>query len=58
MPTSRAQSMRTLNLICVVGGSAYFSRCPLECSGVSTPEEKCIGFPERKYISEAGKKGR
>jgi hypothetical protein len=25
---------------------------------VSTPEEKCIGFPEQKYISEAGKKGR
>jgi hypothetical protein len=29
MPTSRAQSMRTLNLICTVEGSAYFSRCPL-----------------------------
>jgi hypothetical protein len=26
--------------------------------GVSTPEEKCIDFPEQKYISEAGKKGR
>ena len=25
---------------------------------LSTPEEKCIGFPEQKYISEAGKKGR
>ena len=25
---------------------------------VSTPEEKCIDFPEQKYISEAGKKGR
>ena len=25
---------------------------------MSTPEEKCIGFPEQKYISEAGKKGR
>jgi hypothetical protein len=24
---------------------------------LSTPEEKCIGFPEQKYISEAGKKG-
>ena len=23
----------------------------------STPEEKCIGFPEQKYINEAGKKG-
>src|SRR6195256_3766176 len=31
MPTSRAQSMRTLNLICAVKGSAYFSRCPYEC---------------------------
>jgi len=30
MPTSRAQSMRTLNLICAVMGSAYFSRCPSE----------------------------
>ena len=28
MPISRAQSMRTLNLICAVVGSAYFSRCP------------------------------
>jgi hypothetical protein len=28
MPTSRTQSMRTLNLICAVEGSAYFSRCP------------------------------
>jgi hypothetical protein len=27
-------------------------------SSVSTPEEKCIDFPEQKYISEAGKKGR
>jgi len=25
---------------------------------LSTPEEKCIDFPEQKYISEAGKKGR
>ena len=25
---------------------------------MSTPEEKCIGFPEQKCISEAGKKGR
>ena len=25
---SRAQSMRTLNLICAAEGSAYFSRCP------------------------------
>ena len=24
---------------------------------LSTPEEKCIGFPEQKCISEAGKKG-
>ena len=23
---------------------------------VSTPEQKCIGWPEQKYISEAGKK--
>jgi len=30
IPTSRAQSMRTSNLICAVEGSAYFSRCPLE----------------------------
>jgi len=28
MPTSRAQSVRILNLICTVEGSAYFSRCP------------------------------
>jgi hypothetical protein len=28
MPTSRAQSLRTLNLIRAVEGSAYFSRCP------------------------------
>jgi hypothetical protein len=28
MPTSRAQSVRILNLICTVKGSAYFSRCP------------------------------
>jgi hypothetical protein len=28
------------------------------CLRLSTPEEKCIGFPEQKYISEAGKKGR
>ena len=25
---------------------------------VSTPEQKCIGWPEQKYISEAGKKAR
>jgi hypothetical protein len=25
---------------------------------LSTPEEKCIDFPEQKYISKAGKKGR
>ena len=24
--------------------------------GVSTPEQKCIGWPEQKYISDAGKK--
>jgi len=23
---------------------------------VSTPEQKCIGFPERKYIGDADKK--
>ncbi len=23
---------------------------------VSTPEQKCIGFPEQKYINDAGKK--
>ena len=23
---------------------------------MSTPEQKCIGWPEQKYISEAGKK--
>jgi hypothetical protein len=23
---------------------------------LSTPEQKCIGFPERKYINDAGKK--
>jgi hypothetical protein len=31
---------------------------PRLCPELSTPEEKCIGFPEQKYISEAGKKGR
>ena len=25
---------------------------------MSTPEQKCIGWPEQKYISEAGKKAR
>jgi hypothetical protein len=30
----------------------------IEIRAVSTPEEKCIDFPEQKYISEAGKKGR
>jgi hypothetical protein len=25
-------------------------------SGVSTPEQKCIGLPEQKYISDGGKK--
>jgi hypothetical protein len=25
-------------------------------NAVSTPEQKCIGFPERKYINDAGKK--
>ena len=25
---------------------------------LSTPEQKCIGWPEQKYISEAGKKAR
>jgi hypothetical protein len=24
---------------------------------VSTPEQNCIGLPEQKYISDAGKKG-
>jgi hypothetical protein len=24
--------------------------------GVSTPEQKCIGWPEQKYISDADKK--
>ena len=24
--------------------------------GVSTPQQKCIGWPEQKYISDAGKK--
>jgi hypothetical protein len=24
---------------------------------LSTPEQKCIGLPEQKYISDAGKKG-
>src|ERR1700730_13510434 len=33
MPTSRAQSMRTLNLICAVEGSAYFSRRPVIYDG-------------------------
>jgi hypothetical protein len=23
---------------------------------MSTPEQKCIGWPEQKYISDAGKK--
>jgi hypothetical protein len=25
-------------------------------SAVSTPQQKCIGWPEQKYISDAGKK--
>jgi hypothetical protein len=25
-------------------------------NGVSTPGQKCIGWPEQKYISDAGKK--
>jgi WD40 repeat protein len=25
-------------------------------SGLSTPEQKCIGLPERKYINDSGKK--
>ena len=29
---------------------------PLSPQFVSTPEQKCIGWPEQKYISEAGKK--
>jgi hypothetical protein len=33
-------------------------KSPGYCVYLSTPEEKCIGFPEQKYISEAGKKGR
>jgi hypothetical protein len=33
-----------------VVASAGFQTVPLP--------EKCIGFPEQKYISEAGKKGR
>jgi hypothetical protein len=24
--------------------------------GLSTPEQKCIGLPERKYINDSGKK--
>ena len=24
--------------------------------GVSTPEQKCVGWPEQKYISDAGRK--
>jgi hypothetical protein len=27
-----------------------------DLKAVSTPEQKCIGWPEQKYISEAGKK--
>jgi len=27
-----------------------------EWARMSTPEQKCIGWPEQKYISEAGKK--
>jgi hypothetical protein len=33
MSTSRAQSVRILNLICTVEGSAYFSRCPPSNAG-------------------------
>jgi hypothetical protein len=32
--------------------------CKPTCAVLSTPEERCIDFPEQKYISEAGKKGR
>jgi len=35
-----------------------FGPVATEYAEVSTPEEKCIDFPEQKYISEAGKKGR
>jgi hypothetical protein len=38
---------------CQSGRCAGAQECRL-----STPEEKGIGFPEQKYISEAGKKGR
>jgi hypothetical protein len=33
---------------------------PIETFGLflSTPVQKCIGWPEQKYISEAGKKAR
>jgi hypothetical protein len=29
----------------------------LRNDAVSTPEQNCIGLPEQKYISDAGKKG-
>jgi len=42
MPTSRAQSMRTLNLICAVEGSAYFSRRPNAYLGIAFNQGCCF----------------
>ena len=30
---------------------------PKFIAAMSTPEQNCIGLPEQKYISDAGKKG-
>ena len=40
-------------------GEAYMDKRSLtqdDLIALSTPEQKCIGLPEQKYISDAGKK--
>ena len=38
-------------------GSHQLDRSATITASVSTPEQNCIGLPEQKYISDAGKKG-
>ena len=38
-------------------GIGHASRFATELQALSTPEQNCIGLPEQKYISDAGKKG-
>jgi hypothetical protein len=48
--------------VCVLTGDyrgqtfGPFEAAPESVARVSTPEQKCIGWPEQKYISDAGKK--